>query len=513
MDDGFVCDTLFDYNDFRYISYSKVSNIRQLFVLQGNNGIIMEINRSQTIHISSHNLPMVGFIISALVWGMLGMFGGLSIAMKLLIPDTELVGEYLSFGRFRVVHTHLVLFGFSLSVIFASIYHTLPVMLKTKMYSSFLGIVHLILYNSVVAVGTVTIALGINQGKEYAEMEWPLDLLFVIMWIVFMVNFFGTIYHRKERQFYVSVWFFIGFTVTLPVTFIANNLAVPVSLWKSYSVYSGVNDANIQWWYGHNAVAFIFTVPFLGLMYYYLPKKINSPVYSHRLSIAHFWSLIFFYIWAGPHHLLYSPIPEWVQGLGVIMSVMLIVPSWAGVFNGFFTIFKSKQNVVYDPIVKFFLLAMVFYTMTTLEGSLLAIKSINAKLHYTDWMIGHVHAGALGWVSGLSFAMFYYLIPKLVNRPLYSMELAEAHFWSSLIAVSVYVMSMWLSGIVESIMWSTLSYIKDTNILRQLSWNSIGDNLKIYRQFRSFAGGLFTLGYVLFLYNIARTVFSGYRIK
>jgi cytochrome c oxidase cbb3-type subunit 1 len=278
-------------------------------------------------------------------------------------------------------------------------------------------------------------------------------------------------------------------------------------------MYAGVNDANIQWWYGHNAVAFIFTVPFLGLMYYYLPKKINSSVYSHRLSIAHFWSLIFLYIWTGPHHLLHSPVPEWVQGLGVFMSVMLVIPSWVGVFNGFLTVFKSKKKVVYDPIVKFFILAMIFYTMTTMEGSLLAIKSINAKLHYTDWMIGHVHGGALGWVSGLSFAMFYYLIPKLARRPLYSTEMAEAHFWIVLISAAVYVLSMWMSGIVESIMWSTLSYIKDTNVLRQISWNSIGENLKIFRQFRSMAGGLYLLGFALFLYNISRTLLYNTRFR
>lgn len=461
----------------------------------------------------SRDIVLFGFVISALLWGILSLFSGHSIAMKILLPQVELAGEYLSFGRFRVIHTHLAIFGFSLSIIFAAIYHTLPVMLKTRMYSRFLGIVHLVLYNIVVAGGAVTIALGINQGKEYAEMEWPLDLLFVIMWIVYTINFFGTIYHRKEKQFYVSVWFFIGFTVTLPVTFIANNLAVPVSLWRSYSMYAGVNDANIQWWYGHNAVAFIFTVPFLGLLYYYLPKKIGSPVYSHRLSIAHFWSLIFLYIWTGPHHLLYSPVPDWVQNLGVFMSVMLVIPSWVGVFNGFFTIFKAKRKVVFDPIVRLYILAMVFYTMTTMEGSLLAIKSINAKLHYTDWMIGHVHGGALGWVSGLSFAMLYYLVPKLVNKPLYSMELVEAHFWSVLIAAAVYVMSMWLSGIVESIMWSTLSYVKDTNILRQMSWNSIGENLKIYRQFRSASGGLYMLGYILFLYNITRTIFSGSKVR
>ncbi len=474
----------------------------------------MKLDHSDNIRSGSGavNPVLIGFVISAIFWGAIGMFGGLSVALKLLLPHHELAGEFLSFGRFRVIHTHLVLFGFSLSVIFAAIYHTVPVLLRTPMYSLFLGKLHLILYNIVVAGGAITIALGINQGKEYAEMEWPLDLLFVIMWIVFMINFFGTILRRRERQFYVSIWFFIGFTVTLPVTFIANNLAVPVSLWRSYSVWAGVNDANIQWWYGHNAVAFIFTVPFLGLMYYYLPRKINSPVYSHRISIAHFWSLIFFYIWAGPHHLLYSPIPDWVQNLGVIMSVTLIIPSWAGVFNGFFTLFRAKQHVTYDPVVKFFVMAMVFYTMTTMEGSLLAIKSINARLHYTDWMIGHVHSGALGWVSGLSFAMFYYLIPKLVNRPLYSMQLAERHFWTALIGAAVYVMAMWLSGIAESFIWKSLSYDENTHKLLQMSWNSIADNLRIFRIFRSVSGGLFMVGYALFLYNMARTVWPALKI-
>jgi cytochrome c oxidase cbb3-type subunit I len=456
----------------------------------------------------STDIVLIGFAASALFWGLLSMFAGLSIAMKLLIPETELAGQYLSFGRFRVIHTHLAIFGFSLSVIFTAIYHSMPALLRTPMYSRLLGMIHLILYNIVILTGTITLSIGINQGKEYAEMEWPLDILFTIMWVVYMVNFFATIIHRREKQFYVSIWFYIGFTVTLPVTFIANNLAIPVSFWRSYSLYAGINDANIQWWYGHNAVAFIFTVPFLGLMYYYLPIKIKSPIYSHRLSIAHFWSIIFLYIWTGPHHLLYSPVPEWVQNLGVVMSLMLIIPSWIGVFNGFFTIFRAKTKVEYDYIVLLFLLAMVFYTMTTLEGSLLAIKSINASLHYTDWMIGHVHAGALGWVSGLSFAMFYILIPKLVNKPLYSMELVSAHFWITLISAGIYVLSMWMSGISESVLWSTLSYDKHTKLLIPLGWSSIADILKIFRHFRAGAGGLFMIGYIIFIYNIFRTVIA-----
>ncbi len=452
------------------------------------------------------DIVLIGFAVSPLFWGFLSLFAGFSIALKLLMPETELAGQYLSFGRFRTIHTHTAIFGFSLSVIFTAIYHSLPNLTRTPMYSRFLGMLHLILFNLIIAGGTITLAMGINQGKEYAEMEWPLDILFAIMWLVYSINFFMTIFHRKEKQFYVSIWFFIGFTITLPVTFIANNLAIPVSLWRSYSLYAGIHDANIQWWYGHNAVAFIFTVPFLGLMYYYLPVKIRSPIYSHRLSIAHFWSILFLYIWTGPHHLLYSPVPVWIQNLGVAMSLLLIIPSWIGVFNGFLTVFKAERKVDYDPVVLFFLLAMVFYTVTTLEGSLLAVKSINAALHYTDWMIGHVHGGALGWVSGLSFAMFYMLIPRISGKPLYSADLAAAHFWLSLLSAGIYVLSMWMSGIAEYTVWSTLSYEKETKNLIPMSWSSIADILLIFRVFRGAAGALFLTGFMIFFYNLAATV-------
>lgn len=458
------------------------------------------------------NIPLNGFLVSALFWGSVGIFGGLSVALKLLFPREELAGEFLSFGRFRVIHTHTVLFGFSLSIIFAGIYHSLPRLLRTKMFSPLLGISHLVIYNLVMLLGTITLAMGINQGKEYAEMEWPLDVGFVLMWIVFSINFFGTIVRRKEKQFYVSIWFYIGFVVTIPVTFILNNLAVPVGLWKSYSIYSGITDANIQWWYGHNAVAFVFTTPFLGLMYYYLPMKIKSPVYSHRLSIAHFWSLIFFYIWAGPHHLLYSPLPDWVQSLGVVFSVMLILPSWAGMFNGFLTLSHAKQKLEVDGILKFIVMAMVFYMMTTLEGSLLAVKSINAMLHYTDWMIAHVHAGALGWVSGISFAMLYYAVPTIVKKPIYSRELIETHFWITLLSAVLYVAAMWLSGIVESAIWSTLSTDQVTGKIIQVSWNAIARLLVVFRLFRAASGGLFMIGFGLLLFNLFMTVFPGKKL-
>lgn len=457
------------------------------------------------------NLPLIGFLFSAIFWGGLSGFSGLSVAMKLLIPGVELAGEYLSFGRFRTIHTHVVLFGFAVSIIFAGIYHSMPALLRTPMYSRRLGLIHVILYNAVVLAGAVSFALGINQGKEYAEMEWPFDIAFIVMWIVFAVNFFGTIAIRKEKHFYVSIWFYLGFVVTVPIMFAINNLAVPVTLWKSYSLYAGSTDANIQWWYGHNGVAFILTTPFLGLLYYYLPKQIQSPVYSHRFSIIHFWSLIFFYVWAGPHHLLYSPLPEWVQMLGMAFSVMLILPSWLGIFNGFLTLTHAKRRVVYDPIVKFIVIAMSFYLVTTMEGSLLAIKSINARLHYTDWMIAHVHAGGLGWVSGISFAMLYYIVPRLVKKPLYSMELADTHAWLTFLAAFLYAAAIWLSGIGEGTIWSTLSYDRETKQLIPLNWGHLAELLAIFRQVRSIAGAVFMSGYGLLLYNLTRTVFGGER--
>ncbi|MBI3395633.1 MAG: cbb3-type cytochrome c oxidase subunit I [Spirochaetia bacterium] len=370
-----------------------------------------------------------GFLISSLVWGVAGMLAGLLAAHQLVFPVLNLDLPYTSFGRIRPLHTNAVIFGFALSIVFAGVYHSLQRLLRVRLWSDKLAMLHLVLYN-------IT---------------------------------------RKEKQLYVAIWFFMATVITVPILFLVNNAAIPVGLFKSYSVYSGVYDANVQWWYGHNAVAFVLTTPFLGIMYYYFPKHINQPVFSHRLSIVHFWSLIFIYIWAGPHHLLYSPLPDWAQSLGTAFSIMLILPSWGGMLNGFLTLTQAKEKIQTDATLKMFLVAITFYGMSTFEGPMMAVKSVNSLSHYTDWTIGHVHSGALGWVGFMSMAMMYYMVPRLWGRKLYSEKLANTHFWLGTLGILLYVVSMWTSGITEGAMWRAIN--PETGELQYQNWITISELL------------------------------------
>jgi cytochrome c oxidase cbb3-type subunit I len=444
-----------------------------------------------------------GFIISAMVWGIASMLFGVIIAFQMVYPQLNLGLPYTSFGRLRPLHTNAAIFGFALSVIFATAYHTVQRLCRTRMLSDGLSRIHLVLYNLTIVLAAITLPLGYSQGKEYAELEWPLDLLIVIWYVIFFINYLGTVIKREEKQMYVAIWFYIASFVTVPLLFIVNNLVIPASLMKSYSIYSGIFDANIQWWYGHNAVAFVLTTPFLGLMYYYLPKHINLPIYSHRLSIIHFWSLIFIYIWAGPHHLLYSPIPEWLQTAGVIFSVMLWMPSWGGMLNGFLTLTQTRDKIKVDATLKMMLVAITFYGMSTFEGPLLSIRAVSAIGHNTDWIIGHVHSGTLGWVGFLSASALYYLVPRLWNSKLYSENLANFHFWIGTLGILLYIVSMWASGITEGSMWRALN---PDGTLMYPDWVSITEELKLFRLARAIGGSMFFIGICVMIYNFIMTM-------
>nr|HPI41218.1 cytochrome-c oxidase, cbb3-type subunit I [Pseudobdellovibrionaceae bacterium] len=382
------------------------------------------------------------FLIAMLVWATAAFLFGLIIALQLV--DWRVNGnlEWITFGRLRPLHTNAAIFAFAGNAIFAGIYHSSQRLLKTRMFSDMLGRIHFWGWQLIIVAAAITLPLGFTQSKEYAELEWPIDIAIAAIWVVFAVNFFMTLKIRREKHMYVALWFYIATIITVAVLHITNSLEVPVGFFKSYPIWAGIQDAMVQWWYGHNAVAFFLTTPFLGLMYYYVPKAANRPVYSYKLSIVHFWALVFLYIWAGPHHLLYSSVPEWAQTLGMIFSLMLWAPSWGGMINGLLTLKGAWNQLIKDPIIKFFVAAITFYGMSTFEGPLLSIKSVSALGHYTDWIIGHVHSGALGWNGLLSFGMAYYLIPRLWRTKLYSEKLVENHFWIATLGVVLYYTSM-----------------------------------------------------------------------
>jgi cytochrome c oxidase cbb3-type subunit I/II len=393
------------------------------------------------------------FWAATLIWGIIGMLVGVWAALELAYWPANGGISYLTFGRIRPIHTDAMIFAFAGNSFFAGMYYSLQRLCKTRLWSDLLSRLHFWGWQFIILAAAVTLALGYTQGKEYAEMEWPLDILIAVVWIIMTINVFGTLAVRRVKHLYVAIWFFIASILTLAMLHVVNALAVPVSFMKSYSLYAGVQDALVQWWYGHNAVGFLLTTPFLGLMYYFIPKAVNKPVYSYRLSILHFWSLIFIYIWAGPHHLLYTALPEWAQSLGMVFSLMLIAPSWGGMINGLLTMRGAWDRVRSEPILKFFVLALTFYGMATLEGPLLSIKTVNLLSHYTDWTIAHVHAGALGWVGGFVFAMSYYMVPKIWGKPLYSQAMANNHFWIATIGILLYCASMYAAGITQGLMW------------------------------------------------------------
>jgi cytochrome c oxidase cbb3-type subunit I/II len=393
------------------------------------------------------------FTVATLVWGVVGMAVGILVALQMAAPRFNFDTSWLSFGRLRPLHTNAVIFAFAGNAIFAGMYHSTQRLLKARMFSDTLSRFHFWGWQLIIVAAAITLPLGITQSKEYAELEWPIDIAIAVVWVAFAVNFFGTIARRRERHLYVAIWFYIATVVTIAILHIFNNLVVVAGWFKSYSVYAGVQDAFMQWWYGHNAVAFFLTTPFLGLMYYYMPKAANRPVFSYRLSILHFWTLVFIYIWAGPHHLHYTALPAWASTLGMLFSVMLWMPSWGGMINGLLTLRGAWHKVIEDPILKFFVVAVTFYGMSTFEGPLLSIKAVNALSHYTDWTIAHVHGGALGWVGFLTFGMIYWLLPRIFQTELWSKKLAEVHFWIGTVGILLYIVAIYAAGITQGLMW------------------------------------------------------------
>lgn len=411
--------------------------------------------RTQAVERFSYDDAIVRkFVMATLVWGLVATLLGVIIAIQLAWPNFLGRIEWLSFGRLRPLHTNAAIFAFAGNAIFAAVYYSTQRLCKARMFSDVLSRLHFWGWQVIIVAAAVTLPLGFTQAKEYAELEWPIDIAIALVWVGFFgVNFFGTVARRRERHMYVALWFYIATIVTVAMLHVFNSLVVPAGLFKSYSVYAGVQDAFMQWWYGHNAVAFFLTTPFLGLMYYFLPKAAERPVFSYRLSIVHFWSLVFIYIWAGPHHLHYTALPAWASSLGMLFSLMLWMPSWGGGINGLLTLRGAWSKVTADPVLKFFVVGITFYMMSTFEGPMLSIKSVNALSHYTDWTIAHVHGGALGWNGFMTFGMLYWLLPRLFQTPLWSRKLAEWHFWIGTIGIALYVLSIYTAGITQGLMW------------------------------------------------------------
>jgi len=446
------------------------------------------------------------FIIATLVWGVVALLLGVTIAFQLADWRLNLGLPWTTFGRLRPLHTNAAIFAFCGNAIFGGIYYSHQRLLKARLFNDTLSKVHFWGWQLIIVSAALTLPFGITTGKEYAELEWPIDILITVIWVVFAVNFFGTIIRRRERHIYVAIWFYIATIVTVAVLHIVNSMELPVSFLKSYSLYAGVQDALVQWWYGHNAVAFFLTTPFLGLMYYFVPKAVNRPVYSYRLSIIHFWSLVFIYIWAGPHHLLYTTLPEWAQTLGMIFSVMLWMPSWGGMINGLLTLRGVWSKVRTEPSVRFMATALTFYGMSTFEGPLLSIKSVNSIAHFTDWIPGHVHSGTIGWNYMLVAGILFYLVPKLWNTELYSKKLANQQFWLATIGLVLYIISMWVAGITQSLMWRAMD---DAGNL--VYPNFIETVIKIVPMYwvRAVGGSMVLLSFIMMVYNFIKTAKSG----
>lgn len=446
------------------------------------------------------------FAIATIFWGVVGLLVGLIAAFEIFIPALSFKLEFLTFGRVRPIHTNAAIFAFVGNGIFTAVYYSMQRLLKTRMYSDLLSKIHLWGWQLIIVAAAITLALGITVSKEYAELEWPIDIAITLIWVVFGVNMFGTLVKRRVSHIYVAIWFYIATWVTVAVLHIVNSIELPVSFWKSYPLYAGVQDALVQWWYGHNAVAFFLTTPYLGLMYYFIPKAANRPIYSYRLSIIHFWSLIFLYIWAGPHHLLFSTLPEWVQSLGVVFSIMLIAPSWGGMINGLLTLRGAWDKVREDPILKFFVVGVTAYGMSTFEGPMMSLKWVNAISHFTDWTIGHVHIGALGWNGFLTFGMLYWLIPKIFNTKLYSKKLATTHFWIATLGILFYAIPLYFAGITQASMWKQFTaegFLVYPNFLE-----TVTQILPMYH-IRALGGSLYFIGVLLWVYNLVKTIKAG----
>jgi cytochrome c oxidase cbb3-type subunit I/II len=451
------------------------------------------------------------FLYASIVFGVVGMLVGLFLALLFLFPNLTSGISFLSFGRLRPLHTNAVIFAFVGNAMFAGVYYSMQRLLKTRMLSDFLSKVHFWGWQLIIVAAAISLPLGYSTSKEYAELEWPIDIAIALIWVVFGINMIGTIIKRRERHIYVAIWFYIATFVTVAVLHIFNSLELPVSALKSYSIYAGVQDALVQWWYGHNAVAFFLTTPFLGMMYYFVPKVANRPVYSYRLSIIHFWSLIFIYIWAGPHHLLYTALPDWAQNLGVVFSVMLIAPSWGGMINGLLTLRGVWDKVRTDAVLKFFVVAITGYGMATFEGPMLSLKNVNAIAHYTDWIIAHVHVGALAWNGFLSFGMIYWLIPRMTKTKLFSEKLANFHFWIGTLGIILYSLPMYVAGFTQASMWK--QFKPDGGALQYGNFLETVTELMPMYWMRAIGGTLYLTGVIVLVYNIIRTVKQGASVE
>ncbi len=447
-----------------------------------------------------------GFVWWSVIWGAVGLLVGLVIALQLSFPFLSFDTSWLTFGRLRPLHTNAVIFALVGNMMFAGIYYSTQRLLKVRMASDLLSKVHLWGWQLIIVGAAVTLPLGITQSKEYAELEWFLDLAVVVVWVAFAVNFFWSLAIRNEKNLYVSIWFYISTVLTIAVLYIVNNLSLPVTGTKSYGVFAGAQDALTQWWYGHNAVAFFLTTPILGIMYYFLPKAADRPVFSYRLSIVHFWALVFIYIWAGPHHLLNTALPDWAQSLGMLFSLMLWAPSWGGMLNGLLTLRGAWHKVRTDPVLKFFVAGVTFYGMATFEGPLLSIKAVSALGHYTDWIIGHVHSGALGWNGFMAAGMFYWLVPKLFGTKLHSTKMADWHFWLGTVGILIYVAAMWVSGISQGLMWRAETA---EGALQYPDWNAVINSQQLMYVARSIGGGLYLVGWCMMAWNLVATAMSG----
>src|SRR5947207_3219654 len=463
----------------------------------------MVANAQAAAPVSYTDDPVRGFALAAVLWGVVGMLVGVIIAAQLAFPDLTYGIPWLSYGRLRPLHTNAVIFAFGGCALFATSYHVVQRTSQVPLFLPKLAMFTFWGWQAVIVLAAITLPLGITQGKEYAELEWPIDLLIAVVWVAYAIVFFGTLGTRRVRHIYVANWFFGAFIIAVALLHIVNSAAMPVSFWKSYSAYAGVQDAMVQWWYGHNAVGFFLTAGFLGMMYYFIPKQAGRPIYSYRLSVVHFWALIFTYMWAGPHHLHYTALPDWTQSLGMVFSLILLAPSWGGMINGIMTLSGAWHKLRDDPILKFLIVSLSFYGMSTFEGPMMSIKTVNALSHYTDWTIAHVHSGALGWVAFISVGSIYYLIPRLFDRTeMYSVRLIGVHFWVATLGVVLYIAAMWIAGVMQGLMWravgedGTLPYAFVESVKASYPYYSI----------RVLGGVLFLGGMLIMAYNVWKTI-------
>jgi cytochrome c oxidase cbb3-type subunit I len=451
----------------------------------------------------SYNYKVVRqFAVMTVVWGIVGMLVGVIIAAQLILPDLTHGIAWLSYGRLRPLHTNAVIFAFGGSALFATSYYVVQRTCQVRLFGDALAAFTFWGWQVVIVAAAITLPLGITSSKEYAELEWPIDILITLVWVAYALVFFGTIAKRKTPHIYVANWFFGAFILTVALLHVVNSAAMPATPWKSYSAYAGVQDAMVQWWYGHNAVGFFLTAGFLGIMYYFVPKQAGRPIYSYRLSVVHFWALIFTYMWAGPHHLHYTALPDWTQSLGMVFSLVLLAPSWGGMINGIMTLSGAWHKLRDDPILKFLIVSLSFYGMSTFEGPMMSIKTVNALSHYTDWTIGHVHAGALGWVGMISIGAIYYLIPRLFGRTeMHSVKLITLHFWVATIGIVLYIAAMWIAGVTQGLMWRA---VNPDGTLTYTFVESTKASMPFY-VIRLCGGLLYLAGMVVMAYNVWKT--------